>query len=153
MHILAMMSKLGDELGNPSGIHPGSTSQRKRVLIVDDSSSVRHIVRETLELQAGYACEEAEDGVEAIAKTKQLVPDLVVLDLAMPKLNGFEVAMVLQHEVPRIPVVILTMYAEQLGRSLANSVGVKAVVSKADGMSALLECVQDLLGGVKGHSA
>jgi CheY-like chemotaxis protein len=124
---------------------PRRDSDRKRILIVDDSSGVRGIVREGLELQVGCACEEASNGVEAIQKAKKFMPDLVVLDLAMPTLNGFEVATVMQRELPKIPIVILTMYAEELGRSLANSVGVKAVVSKADGIGTLIDCVRNLL--------
>jgi two-component system, NarL family, invasion response regulator UvrY len=132
--------------GGTSDATPRSASDRRRILIVDDSSSVRGIVREGLETHAACACEEAANGVEAIAKAKKFMPDLVVLDLAMPKLNGFEVATVLQRELPKIPIVLLTMYAEELGRSLANSVGVSAVISKADGMGALIHCVQNLLG-------
>lgn len=135
--------------GQPSptpATNPRNTSDRKRILIVDDSSSVRSVVREGLETQTGYVCEEAVNGVEAIEKAKKVAPDLVLLDLAMPRLNGIEAAMVLQREMPKIPVVILTMYAEEFGRSLSNSFGVKAVINKADGMSALIECVQGLLG-------
>ena len=126
--------------------NPRSASSPKCILVVDDISSVRSIVREGLELQAGYICEEAADGVEGIEKAKKIRPDLVVVDLAMPKLNGFEVAAALRREMPRTPVVLLTIYAEELGRKLANSVGVKAVVSKADGIGALISCVQELLG-------
>lgn len=120
-------------------------SYRKRILIVDDSSAVRAIVREGLEMRGGYVCAEAVNGLEAIEKAKQARPDLIVLDLAMPELNGFEVATVLRREMPNIPVVILTMYAETMGRSLARRVGAKAVVAKADGMSGLVECVRGLL--------
>ena len=139
------MSDLRYQPGTSSAETPRSASDRKRILIVDDSSSVRGIVREGLETHVACACEEAANGVEAIDKAKKFMPDLVVLDLAMPRLNGFEVATVLQRELPKIPIVILTMYAEELGRSLANSVGVRAVVSKADGMGGLIQCVENLL--------
>jgi CheY-like chemotaxis protein len=135
----------GNESSASLSAIPRTTSIRRRILVVDDSSSVRSIVCEALEMQAAYTCEEAKDGLDAIAKAKTMVPDLIVLDLAMPKLNGFEVATVLQREMPKVPVVILTMYAEELGRSLANTVGVKAIVSKADGVGALIACVQGLL--------
>jgi len=140
------MGSIENQPSRATGASPRNTSDPKRVLVVDDSSSLRAIVREGLELRAGIVCEEAADGVDAIAKAKKIHPDLIVLDLAMPKLNGFEVAAVLHQELPKIPVVILTMYAEVLGTALANSVGVKAVVSKADGMSAVVRCVEQLLG-------
>ena len=125
---------------------PQSAANSKRILIVDDSTNLRSVVREALEIRGGYLCEEAANGIEALQIAKKIMPDLVVLDLAMPKLNGFEVAMVLRREMPKVPVVILTMYAESLGRSLAESSGVKAVLDKSDGTSALINCVQNLLG-------
>jgi DNA-binding NarL/FixJ family response regulator len=60
-------------------------------------------------------------------------------------LNGVEVASVLAAAMPDLPVVLYTMYSELLGLSLASAVGAKAVISKADGISKLLECVQTLL--------
>lgn len=120
--------------------------QPKHILIVDDDSNIRAIVRRGLEQRGGYVCEEAENGLEAIEKAKRVTPDLVVLDMAMPVMNGFEAAMVLQRELPKVPVVILTMYAEEFGSSLAAIFGVKAIIPKSEGMSILIEHVQKLLG-------
>jgi CheY-like chemotaxis protein len=140
------MPDVENQPGRSPATNPRNAYARKCILIVDDSNSVRSVVREGLETQVGYVCEEAVNGIDAIEKAKKIQPDLVVLDLAMPRLNGVEVAMVLQRETPKIPVVILTMYAEEFGRSLSSSFGVKAVVNKADGMSTLIDCVQGLLG-------
>jgi len=60
-------------------------------------------------------------------------------------LNGVEVASVLATSMPDLPVILYTMYNELLGLSLATAVGAKAVISKADGISKLVECVQSLL--------
>jgi DNA-binding NarL/FixJ family response regulator len=60
-------------------------------------------------------------------------------------LNGVEVASVLARHMPELPIVLYTMYNELLGLSLATAVGARAVVSKAEGMGKLLECVQNLL--------
>lgn len=119
----------------------------KRILIADDGSEVRQVVRAIIEARTDYVvCGEAATGVEAIEKAQELKPDLVLLDIAMPMLNGVEVASVLAGSMPQLPIVLYTMYSELLGLSLASAVHAKAVISKADGMNKLLECVQGLLG-------
>ena len=70
----------------------------KRILIADDSSLVRHLIAILLQKQAGFeVCGEAGDGLEAVEKAQQLKPDLVILDLAMPRMNGVEAASVLRR--------------------------------------------------------
>jgi DNA-binding NarL/FixJ family response regulator len=120
-------------------------SETKRVLIVDDHGLIRGIVRRVLENQ-GFQCEEAKDGLDGLVKAREFKPDLVVLDLVMPLMNGYEAAMVFHKEMPDVPVIILSMYGERFGGSLPETLGVKAVVPKSDGMGALLECVRNLLG-------
>jgi DNA-binding NarL/FixJ family response regulator len=119
----------------------------KRIMIVDDGPEVRQVIRAVLEARTDYEiCGEASNGAEAIEKALVLKPDLLLLDVAMPMLNGVEVASVLAGSMPQMPIVLYTMYNELLGLSLANAVGAKAVISKADGISKLIECVQNLLG-------
>jgi DNA-binding NarL/FixJ family response regulator len=118
----------------------------KRILIADDGEEVRQVVRAVFEARTDYeVCGEASNGAEAVAKTLELKPDLVLLDVAMPMLNGVEVASVLAGSMPDLPIVLYTMYNEMLGLSLATAVGAKAVISKADGISKLVECVRGLL--------
>jgi DNA-binding NarL/FixJ family response regulator len=126
-------SSIGDEVG-------------KRILIADDGEEVRQVVRAVLETRTDYEiCGEAANGAEAVAKALELKPDLILLDVAMPMLNGVEVASVLAGSMPDLPIILYTMYNELLGLSLATAVGAKAVISKADGISKLVECVQGLL--------
>lgn len=118
----------------------------KRILIVDDGEEVRQVLRAVFEARSNYEiCGEASNGVEAVAMARELKPDLVLLDVAMPMLNGVEVASVLAGSIPNLPVVLYTMYNEMLGLTLATAVGAKAVVSKADGIGKLLECVRNVL--------
>lgn len=118
----------------------------KRILIVDDGEEVRQVLRAVFEARSSYeVCGEASNGVEAVAMARELKPDLVLLDVAMPMLNGVEVASVLAGSIPNLPIVLYTMYNEMLGLTLATAVGAKAVVSKADGIGKLLECVRNLL--------
>ena len=119
---------------------------RKRILIVDDGEEVRQVLRAIFEARTDYEiCAEAANGVQAVEKALELKPDLVLLDVAMPMLNGVEVASVLAGLMPSLPIVLYTMYSELLGVSLATAVGAKAVISKADGISKLLECMRNLL--------
>ena len=77
----------------------------KCILIVDDSALIRRMIHETLEQQDGWeVCGEAADGREAIEKAQQLKPDLIVLDLSMPVMNGLEAARVLKGLFPSLPL-------------------------------------------------
>jgi two-component system, NarL family, invasion response regulator UvrY len=118
---------------------------RKKILIADDSQVVRRILREFLEDRRNIEiCGEAANGFEAIQKAKRARPDLVLLDLAMPQMNGAEAASVLKKLMPRVPIIVFTMYSENLGRSLASALGVDLVLSKPDGMRRLVEAVDAL---------
>jgi DNA-binding NarL/FixJ family response regulator len=90
-------------------------------------------------------CGEAADGVEAIEQAKKLKPDLIVLDLVMPRMNGAEAASILNQTMPKTPIVLLTLYKNVLGSALASAVGVKAIIDKTDGMGKLVACVRSLL--------
>jgi DNA-binding NarL/FixJ family response regulator len=118
----------------------------KHILIVDDSDTCRKITRLFLESQLGLeVCGEAIDGVDAIEKAMALKPDLVVLDLAMPRMNGVETAIELRARMPKVPIVLFTMYDDIVGHALALSAGASIVVSKPQGGWKLIECVQGLL--------
>lgn len=90
-------------------------------------------------------CGEAVDGIDAIEKAKKLKPDLILLDLAMPKMNGMEAASILKRILPKARIVLFTLYKEQLGSSLFTKLGVDAVFSKPDGGWKLIECIRGLL--------
>lgn len=120
----------------------------KSILVVDDSDITRKITRLFLEIQIDLeVCGEAVDGVDAIKKAKELKPDLILLDLVMPRMNGIEAASVIKGIMPQVLIVLFTMYKETVGNALASAVGIDAVLSKPDGGWNLLECVQTLLQG------
>jgi NarL family two-component system response regulator LiaR len=91
-------------------------------------------------------CGEAANGREAVEKTLALKPDLVLLDLLMPELNGAEVASIIKKSDPDIRIILFTIYGETIGRSLTSAIGVDAVLSKPDGMTALVKTVEEVLG-------
>jgi DNA-binding NarL/FixJ family response regulator len=118
----------------------------KQILIADDSDTVRRILKMFLETRDDLmVCGEAANGFEAVEKAKLLRPDLVLLDLAMPEMNGAEAASVLKKSMPHVPIIVFTMFSENIGRSLTSAVGVDLVLSKPDGMKALVEAIESLL--------
>ena len=81
-----------------------------KILIVDDESSIRRAFREILEFQE-YKVEEAADGVDALVKAKQWKPDVVIMDIKMPKMDGMEALEKLQEKYPDIPVIMISGHA------------------------------------------
>jgi CheY-like chemotaxis protein len=77
-----------------------ATVRTRRILVIDDGDSVRDIIRIFLEKDGFEVCGEAADGVEAVEQAKKLKPDLIVLDLAMPRVNGVEAASILSTTMP-----------------------------------------------------
>src|SRR5712672_2100601 len=118
---------------------------RSRILVIDDGDMARNIIGVFLENAGFEVCGEAADGVEGIEQAKKLKPDLIVLDLAMPRMNGAEAASVLNQIMPDVPIILLTLYQNVLGSALASAIGVKAVIDKTDGMDKLVACVHSLL--------
>jgi DNA-binding NarL/FixJ family response regulator len=90
-------------------------------------------------------CGEAGNGLAAVELAKQLKPDLVLLDLSMPMMNGAEVASVLRSSMPQVRLILFTMYSEAVGNSLASAVGVDLVLSKPNGMRQLIGHARTLL--------
>ncbi len=120
-----------------AGLTPGSESGRKvRVLIADDHSIIRRIVRSTLQANPHFeVCGEAENGAVAVERVKELNPDVVVLDLQMPVMNGIEAARQISIVAPNTTMVMFTMHcSEQLVKE-AQAAGIREVVSKSSGFT------------------
>lgn len=118
----------------------------KRVLVADDSQSVREVIKAFLILYAGAEiCGEAADGLEALERSRELEPDLVVLDYAMPILSGAEVAAQLKSYRPDLLIILFTMYGENVGKAVAETTGIDAVLCKPDGITLLAETASRML--------
>jgi DNA-binding NarL/FixJ family response regulator len=116
------------------------------ILIADDSPFERNVIRSAVEGMTKFrVCGEAGDGVDAVKKARELKPNLVIMDLAMPLMNGVEAAMVLRSTMPNVPVVLFTLYAEQMRGTISPGFGVTMILSKVDGLAPLLECLETLL--------
>ena len=118
----------------------------KQVFIADDSRTVRNIIRFVLKQRTDLeVCGEAADGLQAVKKASALKPDLILLDLAMPEMNGVEAASVLKGVMPDVPIILFTMYSENIGKCLQSAIGVEVVLSKPDGISKLAQTINTVL--------
>jgi DNA-binding NarL/FixJ family response regulator len=125
--------------------HSGS-KKTKTILIADDSELVRTMIRRAIERDTDFTvCGEAADGTDAVSKAKDLSPDLIILDVRMPGLNGIEVAGILRYALPKIRIVLVTMYAEDIERNLTSLFRIDAVLAKAGGLSELTAHVTSLM--------
>jgi DNA-binding NarL/FixJ family response regulator len=117
-----------------------------RVLIADDDGAIRRLLRRLIEGHDGWSvCGDAQDGHEAVRKASQLNPDVVVLDLAMPEMNGLQAARQISQKTPELPMLLLTV--QQVSKELnaeAAHAGFKGVVSKSTG-SEVVKAIELLL--------
>jgi DNA-binding NarL/FixJ family response regulator len=120
----------------------------KAVLVVDDNAAIRRVLCELFQSQAVFeVCGEAENGKEAIEKAQELHPDLIVLDLSMPVMNGLDAARVLKRRMPTVPLILFSEYEDTFSEQEARSVGISALISKSEHMSVLVEKARSLLYG------
>jgi DNA-binding NarL/FixJ family response regulator len=116
-----------------------------RVLIADDHAIVLRGLRGLLQSQPGIEiCAAVTNGREAVEKTEELLPDLVLLDIGMPELNGLEATRVIRLKHPTVEVLILTMhFSEQVARQ-ALKAGARGYILKTDAESQLLTAIANL---------
>jgi DNA-binding NarL/FixJ family response regulator len=100
------------------------------------------MVRTTLEEHAHFeVCAEAGNGAEAVELAKQVKPDVAILNIMMPVLNGFDAAREIRRQVPQSAIVILSTHADRLFIDEARKIGVRAYVAKSDVGEALVKAV------------
>ena len=118
----------------------------KRILVVDDEPTGAKLTSARL-MQAGYDVTLAANGEEGLALINQKAPDLVILDLALPKLSGYEVCMLMKNNgrLKRIPVVMLTAKTKEQDMRQGMACGANAYFSKPCDFDALLGKVRTLL--------
>lgn len=117
-----------------------------RILIVDDSSLIRNLLRNCFEAEPGWlVCGEAVNGKEAIEAAERIHPNLIVLDLSMPIMNGFEAAKVLSKEMPSVPLVMFTSFMTGNLEREAFASGIRRVIVKSGPLTELVGCVRSLV--------
>ncbi len=116
------------------------------ILIVDDSRTMVHALRVFLE-RAGFNTISAFDGVEAVAAAREHRPDLIIMDIVMPKMNGFEATRILtrDEETAAIPIVIVSGSERPTDRVWGTKLGAKGYLAKPFRKDALMATIDDVL--------
>ena len=115
----------------------------RSVLVVDDSSLIRRLMRVLL-TDSGWAVSEATNGAEGILKAQEVHPDVIILDCAMPVMNGLEAARELRRLMPAVPILMFSTYADPMLTEIAVAAGCQKVIGKSDGISAVLSALRSL---------
>jgi DNA-binding NarL/FixJ family response regulator len=89
-------------------------------------------------------CGEAENGCDAIDQAKKLLPDLIIMDLVMPLLNGIEATRMLKRLMPTLPILMFTTFTDVHLKEAALTAGVHAVIDKTEGSTTLMESIHKL---------
>jgi DNA-binding NarL/FixJ family response regulator len=117
-----------------------------QILLADDNQVILQLLRRLIESHAGWqVCGEASNGQQALAKAMELKPDVMVLDFAMPGLNGLQVAAEISRACPTLPMILHTIHDFPEMISEAKKVGIREVVSKTDDSARLLDVMERLL--------
>lgn len=119
----------------------------KKVLIVDDERDITETIKFVLEA-AGYECLCAYDGEEGLNAAKELNPDLIILDVMMPKINGFKISRLLKFDTryKDIPILMLTARSQEKDRELGEETGADEYITKPFDIDFVLERVKAHLG-------
>ena len=104
------------------------------IFIIDDNSAVRLGIRRQLEASGLEVCGEAGDGIEALDRLSQVRPDLIILDMSMPRMNGIDAARQLKYICPNVPVILFTEYADVFRGQQILPEGVSEVVAKGENL-------------------
>ncbi len=119
----------------------------QRIILADDSPLIRQAVKSLLEHEGYKVIAEAGDGTEAVRLTTSLAPDVVVLDLAMPLLDGIDAAREIHRISPRTPLVLLTVHTGEENIVAAMQAGVLACVAKSDAGEDLARAIREAACG------
>jgi len=119
---------------------------KKRILIVDDEDDIVAVIKARLET-AGYEVDCAYDGKEGLKKIKESQPDLAILDIMMPGINGSTLCGMLKYDenFRNLPVILLTAKGAQLDKEIGETVGADAYIVKPFEAQVLLNTVENLL--------
>ena len=114
------------------------------ILIVDDEANMRRGLKDNLEFE-GYEVSEAVDGANALETLKEIQPDLIVLDVMMPNLSGFEVCKQLRKEGNETPIILLTAKGEEIDKVLGLEMGADDYVQKPFSIRELIARIKAIL--------
>jgi DNA-binding NarL/FixJ family response regulator len=118
-----------------------------RILVADDSPAIRKCLRGLLENHGDWrVCDEATNGKEAVEHFKRTKPDLIVIDLQMPEMNGLDAARQIVHQSPDTPILMVTIHMSKQLSEEARKVGIRGTCAKGN-----IHCVVDAVGALLRH--
>ena len=118
----------------------------KTVLVVDDHAMIRKMLAAAFLSDGFKTCGEAENGKEGIQVAKQIRPDVIILDLSMPVMNGLDAASELRKTLPNTPIILFTLYGDSLSKTDASKAGVSLVLPKTVPLPTLIDKAHELMG-------
>ena len=119
-----------------------------RILVVDDNEPVRRSIQTLLGSRKGWlVCGEAADGLQAVKEAKSLRPDLIIMDVSMPKLNGLEATRIIRREVCESRILIISQNDPAIVRRQALEVSAHGFIDKSNIQSDLIAAVECILSG------
>jgi DNA-binding NarL/FixJ family response regulator len=119
----------------------------KIVLVVDENPAIRKKLTAAFLSNGFKICAEAENGKKAIELASKVTPDIIVLDLSMPVMNGLEAAPKLRKIFPDEPIILFTLYGDSLSKTEVSKAGVSLVLSKTVPLATLVDKAHELVGG------
>jgi CheY-like chemotaxis protein len=117
----------------------------KTVLVVDDNPTIRRMLSAAFLSDGFKTCVEAENGQEGIDAAKRVRPDVIILDLSMPVMNGLEAAPELRHILPKTPIILFSLYADSVSKWDASQAGVSVVLLKTSPLPTLIDKAHELM--------
>ena len=116
----------------------------KSILIADDNPTVRSALRFFIENCTSMRVCEARNGTQAVEQAEAEKPDVAIIDLVMPSMNGLEVASAIRSRLPKVRIVVFTLHSDVIGGALAKAIGVDIVVAKSEGAFGLIKALETL---------
>lgn len=122
--------------------------KKVRILLVEDHTIVRQGIKQLLKLHDGYdVVGEASDGLSAVSKLKSVLPDVVILDISLPKINGIEIAKQIRKILPDTKIIVLTMYESREFVTRMLDIGVSAYLNKESTDTDLVTAIESTMKG------
>lgn len=121
--------------------------KKLKILVIDDDASFREFVSEALELYSGYELKEAQDGTQGVLLVKTWMPDLIILDLRMPNMNGIDFCHVLKKDskTKNLKIIITSAYLAPIIKNEIKKLGIEAVLEKPVRLTALIKTISELV--------
>ena len=149
LDLIALMRNvtLVKEVAKPAVSMRSTTESKATILVVDDSVTVRKVTSRFLERQ-GFTVVLAKDGIDALEILQETTPDLMLLDIEMPRMDGFEVATQVRHNrrLQHLPIIMITSRTGEKHRERALEIGVNDYMGKPFQENQLLSKIETLLG-------